>query len=59
MIDHALACAIVDGPQTVKTKLDAFIARTGADEVIAANQVFDHAKRVRSFEILAEAGGLK
>lgn len=59
MIDHALACAIVGGPQTVKTKLDAFIARTGADEVIAANQVFDHAKRVRSFEILAEAGGLK
>ncbi len=58
MIDHALAAAIVGGPATVKTKLEAFIARTGADEVIAANQVFDHAKRLRSFEILAEAGGL-
>lgn len=59
MIDHALACAIVGGPQTVRTKLDAFIARTGADEVIAANQVFDHARRIRSFEILAEVGGVK
>ena len=57
MIDHALACAIVGGPATVKRKLEAFIARTGADEVIVANQVFDHAKRLRSFEILAEAGG--
>jgi luciferase family oxidoreductase group 1 len=58
MIDHALACAIVGGPQTVKAGLEAFIARTGADEVIAANQVFDHAARLRSFEILARAGGL-
>jgi luciferase family oxidoreductase group 1 len=58
MIDHALACAIVGGPQTVKAKLEAFLARTGADELIAANQVFDPAKRIRSFEILAEAGGL-
>jgi luciferase family oxidoreductase group 1 len=58
MIDHALACAIVGGPQTVKAKLEAFVARTGADEVIAANQVFDHGKRLRSFELLAEAAGL-
>ena len=57
MIDHALACAIVGSRETVKRKLDAFIARTGAYEVIAANQVFDHGKRLRSFEILAEAGG--
>ena len=58
MLDHALACAVVGSPATVKAGLDAFIARTGADEVIAANQVFDHAKRLASFEILAEAGGL-
>jgi luciferase family oxidoreductase group 1 len=59
MIDHALACAIVGGPQTVKAGLEAFIARTGADEVIAANQIFDHQARLRSFEILAGAGGLQ
>ena len=58
MIDHALSCAIVGGPETVKAKLDAFLARTGADELIAANQVFDHPKRIRSFEILGEVGGL-
>ncbi len=58
MIGHALACAIVGGPATVKQKLADFLARTGADELIAANQIFDHDKRVRSFGILAEAGGL-
>ena len=58
MIDHALACAIVGGPETVKAKLEAFLERTGAAELIAANQIFDHAKRLRSFEILAAAGGL-
>ena len=42
-------------PQTVRTGLDAFIRRTGADELMVTAQIFDHAARQRSFEILAEA----
>ena len=53
MLDHALTCSIVGGPQTVRDGLDAFIARTGADELIVTAQIFDHAARKRSFEILA------
>jgi len=30
------------------------VARTGADELIVASAIYDHAKRLRSYEILAE-----
>ncbi|SFU18233.1 LLM class flavin-dependent oxidoreductase [Mesorhizobium sp. YR577] len=55
MLAQALSCAIVGSPQTVRAGLDAFIRRTGADELMVTAQMFDHAARIRSFEILAEA----
>ncbi|PSJ59193.1 LLM class flavin-dependent oxidoreductase [Kumtagia ephedrae] len=55
MLDSALSCAVVGGPETVRAGLDAFIRRTGADELMVTAQIFDHAARKRSFEILAEA----
>ena len=55
MLDHALACAIVGGPESVKAGLKTFIERTGADELMVTAQVFDHTARVRSFEITAAA----
>jgi luciferase family oxidoreductase group 1 len=54
MLDHALSCAIVGSPGTVRRGLDAFVARTGADELMVTAQIFDHGARLRSFEILAE-----
>ena len=41
-------------PDTVRRQLKEFIARTGADELMVATQIFDHAARVRSYEILAQ-----
>lgn len=58
MLDHALACAVVGSPETVRAGLERFQRRTGADEIIVTAQVFDHAARVRSYEILAEVGEL-
>jgi len=55
MLDHALSCAVVGSPQSVRTGVDAFIRRTGADEIMVTAQIFDHAARKRSFSILAEA----
>ena len=55
MLQHALACSVVGSPQTVAAGLEAFIDRTGPDELIVTAQVFDHAARLRSFEITAEA----
>ncbi len=54
MLDHSLSCAIVGGRDTVRDGLKAFIARTGADELMVTAQIYDHAARVRSYEILAE-----
>jgi alkanesulfonate monooxygenase SsuD/methylene tetrahydromethanopterin reductase-like flavin-dependent oxidoreductase (luciferase family) len=49
-----LSTAVVGSPETVKQGLDAFVRRTGADELMVTAQIFDHAARVRSFEILAD-----
>ena len=41
--------------QTVRQRLDAMIDATAADEVIVVAQIQDHAARLRSFEIAAQA----
>ena len=53
MLANSLACSVVGGPQTVRDGLHAFVASTGADELMVTAQIFDHAARKRSFEILA------
>lgn len=54
-----LGRSIVGSPETVRQGLDALIAETGADELIIVSDVYDHTKRLRSFELIAEAGGIK
>jgi luciferase family oxidoreductase group 1 len=54
MIDQALSCSIVGSPDTVRRGLAAFVARTGADELMVTGQIYDHAARLRSFELVAE-----
>ena len=57
ILDDALGCAVVGGPDTIRRGLDDFIRRTGADELMVTANIFDHAKRKRSFEIVAEVHG--
>ena len=54
-LDHALAYAVVGSPDTVRQGLKAMIDRTDADELILTAQIFDHAARLRSFELAAGA----
>ncbi|WP_046868715.1 LLM class flavin-dependent oxidoreductase [Microvirga massiliensis] len=49
-----LACSFVGSRETVRRGLEAFIAQTGADELIVAAAIYDHSARLRSYEILAE-----
>ncbi|AWC25731.1 Limonene 1,2-monooxygenase [Aminobacter sp. MSH1] len=56
MLSQTLACAVVGSPETVRRGVEAFIARTGADELMVTAQVFDHEARKQSYEILAEVG---
>ena len=54
MLADSLACAIVGGAAAVRDGLDAFVRRTNADELMVTANIFDHDKRKRSFEIVAE-----
>jgi alkanesulfonate monooxygenase SsuD/methylene tetrahydromethanopterin reductase-like flavin-dependent oxidoreductase (luciferase family) len=49
-----LTCSFVGSPQTVQRELQQFIERTGADELMVSGAVFDHAARLRSYEILSQ-----
>ena len=44
---------------TVLERLSAMIAATKADEVMVTTMIYDHAARRRSYELLAEAFGLR
>ncbi|MFN3815277.1 LLM class flavin-dependent oxidoreductase [Brevundimonas sp.] len=57
MIDQALSCSAVGSPETVKAQLGAFIDRHRPDELMVTSQIFDHAARVKSYAIFAEAAG--
>jgi luciferase family oxidoreductase group 1 len=57
MLANALSCSVVGGPETVRDGLRAFVASTGADELMVTAQIFDHDARKRSFEILAQQAG--
>jgi alkanesulfonate monooxygenase SsuD/methylene tetrahydromethanopterin reductase-like flavin-dependent oxidoreductase (luciferase family) len=53
-----LACSFVGSAATVSEGLKGFVAQTGADELIVASAIYDHAARLRSYEMLAEGIGL-
>jgi luciferase family oxidoreductase group 1 len=55
MLAQALSCAVIGSPATVEAGLAAFVARTGADELMVTGSIFDHQARLRSFEIAAHA----
>jgi luciferase family oxidoreductase group 1 len=49
----------VGGPETVLEQLAPLIAATKADEVMITTMIYDHAARRRSYELLAQAFGIK
>jgi luciferase family oxidoreductase group 1 len=49
------ACTFYGDPHTVKSKIDDFLALTGADELFITNYIYDKAARFKSFELLAAA----
>jgi luciferase family oxidoreductase group 1 len=52
LLDSVLSCTAIGSPDTVRAQLKAFVARTGADELMIASQTFQHTQRLRSFEIV-------
>ncbi len=54
---EVLSCTFAGSPDTVRRGLEGLVARTGADELIVSTHVYDHAARLRSFTLTAEAMG--
>jgi luciferase family oxidoreductase group 1 len=55
MVDEMLSVSAVGSPETVRQGLETIVARTGADELMLTSQIFDHASRLRSYELTAAA----
>lgn len=55
LLDSVLSCAAIGTRDSVRAGLQAFADRTEVDEIIVASGIYDHAARLRSYEIAAEA----
>jgi luciferase family oxidoreductase group 1 len=53
-VSRMLACSFVGSAATVREGLERLVEQTAADEVIVASAIYDHAARLRSYEILAD-----
>ena len=53
-VERMTRISAVGSPESVRRSLEAIIEATGADEFMLTGTIFDHAARLRSFEILAE-----
>jgi luciferase family oxidoreductase group 1 len=54
-VESTLRASIIGDPDTVRQGLQAFVDSTRADELIINSMMFDHAARLRSYEIIAQA----
>jgi luciferase family oxidoreductase group 1 len=53
MVERALACSAVGAPDTVRRILALLIDQYHPDEVMITGHIFDHASRLRSFDIVS------
>lgn len=54
-IRRSLACSVVGNPDVVRAGIQRFVDDLRPDELMLTGQIFDHAARLRSFEIAAQA----
>lgn len=53
-VSHAFREAVVGSPATVKRGIAEFLQRTEVDELMVTAAIYDHAARLRSFELVAQ-----
>lgn len=55
ILNQVLSCSAIGDGKKVLSDILAFIAKTGADELMITSQIFNHQARRRSYEITADA----
>ena len=55
VIQHALSCRVVGDAESVGAGIRDFVKRTGVDELMLTGMIYDHQKRMRSYEIAAQS----
>ena len=54
MLAEVLSCSAIGSRDRVRESVAQFVARTRADELMITAQIFDHAARLRSYQIAAD-----
>ena len=52
-VGNFFGLAVIGGPEKVRSRLEILVEQTGADEIIFTSDIYDHALRLRSLEIVA------
>jgi luciferase family oxidoreductase group 1 len=55
ILRSVLSVSAIGTPEQAREQVEAFVARTGADELMVTAQIHDHQARLRSYELLMEA----
>jgi len=55
VLEDVLACTAIGSPARMRDQVQAFVERTGADELMITSQIYDHRARLRSYELTAQA----
>ena len=55
MLADMLSFSVVGTREQVRTGLAGIVARTGADELMVASQIYDHSARLESYTLAADA----
>ena len=58
LLRQVLSCSAIGDAAAVREQIEAFVQRTGADELMITSQIYDHQARLRSYEIVAQAMSL-
>ena len=58
-MNNAFREAVVGSPATVRRGIESFLQRTQVDELMVTAAVYDQAARLRSFELVARATGVR
>jgi len=58
-VEAKMRAAVIGGRERVRLGLELFLAQTQADELMIVTTTYDHATRMRSYELVAELAGLE